>query len=429
MASFRPREHSEAKRFEIYSDLKAVWDGEKHEWGAKGKIAKKHKVSRWTVMDYWKLGHEASEPEEAWQNLKPKKKGNVGRKKLDKSEVISALESLPIRNRRTYRHAAEATGYSKSALMNAVRRGDIKRRSSGLKPALTDKNKKARLEFSLSFIDPTTRQFDGMYDRIHVDEKWFYLKEGKLNAILGPNEEMPYRNVQSKRFITKVMFLCAVARPRFDRFGNVLFDGKIGFWPFIEEVQAQRSSKHRSKGTWELKPVNVDRHVYRDMIVNKLFPAIKSKWPSRRSPVYVQQDGAPAHVKDADMDVIFNGNRYGWDINLQTQPPNSPDFNVLDLGLFRSLQSTTWDKDIREIRDIVKTAEGAFKSLNPHTLNDTFLSLQKHMECAMGVEGGNNFKEPHMKKVERRRSGEDIETFTCSEEAYNIATAKLEQFE
>lgn len=28
------------------------------------------------------------------------------------------------------------------------------------------------------------------------------------------------------------MFLCAVARPRFDKLGNVLFDGNIGFWVF-----------------------------------------------------------------------------------------------------------------------------------------------------------------------------------------------------
>ena len=42
------------------------------------------------------------------------------------------------------------------------------------------------------------------------------------------------------------------------------------------------------------------------------------------------------------------------------------------------------------------------------------------MECA-------NFKEPYMNKARRRAAGENIETFTCSEEAYNTAIAKLEQ--
>lgn len=57
----------------------------------------------------------------------------------------------------------------------------------------------------------------------------FYLKEGKLVAILGPDEDFPFRNVLSKRFITKRMALCAVARTRFDDAGNVLFDEKIRF--------------------------------------------------------------------------------------------------------------------------------------------------------------------------------------------------------
>lgn len=429
MADSGSRENSDAKRFAIFSDLRAAWDGKKLKHGIKGVIAKKHKVSRWTVQKYWKLGNDVSDPVEAWENLKSKKKGRVGRKKLGDEEVISALTSLSIRERRTYRHAAVGTGFSAMGLWNAVQRGDIKRRSSGLKPSLTEKNKMERLKFCLRFIDPKTRNFDTMHHRIHVDEKWFYLKEGKLNAILAPEEDMPFRNVQSKRFITKIMFLCAVARPRFDSDGQVMFDGKIGFWAFTEEVPAQRSSKNRPRGTLELKPVNVNKDVYRKMLVENLFPAVKRKWPDRRSKIYVQQDGAPAHVREGDLEVLYQGNRYGWDINLDIQPPNSPDFNILDLGLFRSLQSTTWDSNITDIRDIVNTAEKAFKELDPLTLNDTFLSLQNHMESSMLVGGGNNFKEPHLNKERRRRAGENIELFMCSEEAYNIANAKVKQYQ
>lgn len=82
-------------------------------------------------------------------------------------------------------------------------------------------------------MDPATRAFHGMYDRIQVDEKWFYLKEGKLNAILAPVEDLALRNIQSKRFITKLMFLSAVPRPIFDNHGKVLFDGNywlLGFY-------------------------------------------------------------------------------------------------------------------------------------------------------------------------------------------------------
>lgn len=218
---------------------------------------------------------------------------------------------MPIWQRRTYRHAEKSTGYSDKAIWNSVQRDDLKTRCSGFNSALIEANKKERMKFCLSFIDPETRQFDGMYDRIHVDEKWFFLKEGKLNAIVAPDEDIGSRHAQSKRYSTKVMFLCAVARPRFDKAGNVLFDGNIGFWGFTEEAEAQHSSKNRPRGTIEMKPVNMDRVEYRDMLMENVFPAIKAKCPSRRKPVDVQQDGAPAHVKESDMEIIFNGTKHG----------------------------------------------------------------------------------------------------------------------
>jgi hypothetical protein len=38
---------------------------------------------------------------------------------------------------------------------------------------------------------------------------------------------MPHREVKSKNFIEKVMFLAMVTRPRFDENGNCIFDGKF----------------------------------------------------------------------------------------------------------------------------------------------------------------------------------------------------------
>lgn len=430
MVRSRRRENTNAKRFEIFCDLRAAYDGKKLRHGVIGDIADKHNVSPKTVQRYWRLGNGVSEPEDAWRNLKSKKKGNSGRPKLDREALILALKAVPIRQRRTYRHAAKAIGYSTGAIFNAVRRGDLKRMSCGLRPALTAANKLQRLQFCLSFIDPVTRKFDGMYNRIHVDEKWFYMKEGKLTAIVTPDEDMPNRNTKSKRYITKVMLIAAVARPRFSADGEVEFDGKIGFWAFTEEVAAKKDSKHRKKGTMEMKPVNVDSTEYRKMMVDNVIPSVKSRWPKRRpGPIYIQQDNAPAHVAETDMEVVLEGNRYSWEIDLHNQPPNSPDYNVLDLGIFRALQSTTWDTDITNIRDTDSTAKNAFKKLTPHSLNNTFLSLQQHMESSMMVDGGNNYKEPHMKKDKRRRAGENIEVFTCSQEAYDIATAKLQQSE
>lgn len=127
------------------------------------------------------------------------------------------------------------------------------------------------------------------------------------------------------------------------------------------------------------------------------------------------------------MKVLYEGRKYGWVIKLHTQPPNSPDFNLLDLGLFRSLLSTTWDRDMMDIQDILTVAREAFNNLKPRTINDTILPLYQHMECSMMVMGGNNFKTPHMKKAKRRRCGEDLEVYTCSEQAFKISIEKLEE--
>ena len=67
----------------------------------------------------------------------------------------------------------------------------------------------------------TTGRFIDNYDCIHVDEKWFHIKKVAKKYYLGPNELPPERTTCHKSHITKVMFLCAVARPRMDP-GNEL---------------------------------------------------------------------------------------------------------------------------------------------------------------------------------------------------------------
>src|SRR5690242_8698016 len=122
-----------------------------------------------------------------------------------------------------------------------------------------------------------------MMDVVHVDEKWFNMTKVKKTFYLGSTESIPHRQCKSKTFIEKIMFLAAVARPRWDTFRNKTFDGKLSMWPFITVELAQRASKHRKKGTLITKPVNVTRKEYSDFIINKVIPAIKAKWPRQSS--------------------------------------------------------------------------------------------------------------------------------------------------
>jgi hypothetical protein len=120
----------------------------------------------------------------------------------------------------------------------------------------------------------------------------------------------------------------------------VLFDGKLGIWPFVSEEPAQRTSKNRAAGTIEIKPVSVDRDTYRAMLIENVIPAIKQKVPWLKSTkLVIQQDGAGAHVAGNDPAVLSACGDRGWTISLTKQPPNSPDLNILDLGILCSIQS------------------------------------------------------------------------------------------
>jgi hypothetical protein len=56
--------------------------------------------------------------------------------------------------------------------------------------------------------------------------------------------------------------------------------------------------------------------------------------------IIVQQDGAKPHTGKNNVELLNEfGCRGGWKISFETQPPQSPDLNKLDLCFFHSLQT------------------------------------------------------------------------------------------
>ncbi|CAK9828114.1 hypothetical protein ANTRET_LOCUS5693 [Anthophora retusa] len=72
------------------------------------------------------------------------------------------------------------------------------------------------------------------------------------------------------------------------------------------------------------------------MFLENILPIIPKKWArgSRHCPIFIQQDNAKPHLKGDDPLLLEERFRDGWKIQMKSQPPNSPDFNVLDLGFF-----------------------------------------------------------------------------------------------
>lgn len=69
-----------------------------------------------------------------------------------------------------------------------------------------------------------------------VDKRLFYLSEETSTVYVVDDEPLPERSLKSKQIFLKVMFLCAVARPRFDEDGSFTLVGKIRLRPFTEFV-------------------------------------------------------------------------------------------------------------------------------------------------------------------------------------------------
>lgn len=414
----RKRNLTNPERQALFQELlKRSKDG-KLQHGTIRETATRFNISERTVSRIWKRGSETATNYLTPGNVDSRKKGNSGRKKKSLSEIHSKIKAAPYNKRTTLRSLAESTGISKSTLHRSKKRGDILRHSSSIKPSLTHQNKMQRIDHALSQVTLNERideyRFNSMYNYVHIDEKWFYLLRENQSYYLTPQEEAPYRHTKSKRYIGKVMFICAVARPRYDHHRRKLFDGKIGIWPFVEKQKALRNSVNRPAGTMETKSVNVDKNIYREYLVTKIIPAIKKKFPFQRNkPVLIQQDNARPHVSPTDPELLQSIAASGKNIQLVCQPPNSPDFNVLDLGFFRSLQSMQTKMQFTDIDGLIASVKYSYEIYLSERLSDIFLTYQSVMETALLYFGHNNFKIPHKKKHQMTATEKLTHNITC----------------
>ena len=122
-----------------------------------------------------------------------------------------------------------------------------------------------------------------------------------------------------------------------------------------------------------------------------------------------------------DSEVVEAGTSDGWNIHVMCQPPNSPDLNVLDLGYFASIQALQYEEDCYNAEDLIQSVQASFQKLEDTKLDETFLTLQKVMECIMRHRGGNDYKLPHMGKQRLRRAGLLPTSWTCDRHIYEEA--------
>ncbi|KAF0705977.1 hypothetical protein AaE_014303, partial [Aphanomyces astaci] len=261
------------ERRAVYEQLLERSIGGKLPYGAIQDVARWYYCHSRTIARIWKQGRLSQSLSHGLADVATKMTGNCGRKKTRTTEEIkAAVQSVPHYQRQTLRALAANSQIPKTTLIRHMKeQNSLKARFSYVKPMLTAENTRTRLDFARSFLrllsDGTT-VFSIMHDVVHVDEKWFYLTRVKKKFYVYDDEEVAARSVKSKHFITKVMFLAAVARPRYDHTRKTFFDGKIGVWPFVEVVAAKRTSRNRPKGAPVTMPQNVNSDVYKSFVLD-----------------------------------------------------------------------------------------------------------------------------------------------------------------
>jgi hypothetical protein len=381
--------------------------------GAQSEAAKHFGLATSNISRYWNQAKKNyNNPTIQAYRASPLKRGKKEGEgqRWDREEVADLIRGLRAHERRTIRAIASATGIPPTTIHRMYRNDNIIRRvTNDIKPTLNDYNMLVRVMYAFNRVMPGRNTMGRLsYNpselTVHVDEKWFFLTQKQLAIYLVQGEEEPERHVQNKSHIVKVMFLTAVARPRFDETGNCTFDGKIGMWPFVRRAPAQRASRNRARGTIITTPINVTYDVYKDFFFEKVIPAIKTKFPREHNPnitIAIQHDNAPSHFREDDPAWIAMVNtEVNWRFKLDEQPANSPDTNVLDLGFFASIQTMQWGLEpATTIDGLIANVIRAWENYPARTLDRVWLT---HMSCLNEIVecyGGNFYKIPHLGKT------------------------------
>ena len=115
---------------------------------------------------------------------------NCRRPPINPSEFVrEGIKNIPLCKQRTQRKLAASLGVSKTTVQHWIVDSTIRVHCNSLKPVLKEK-KVARLIMALEAHDPQDPlKFLDMMDRIHVDEKWFFLSRQRERYLLLGGEE------------------------------------------------------------------------------------------------------------------------------------------------------------------------------------------------------------------------------------------------
>ena len=109
----------------------------------------------------------------------------------------------------------------------------------------------------------------------------------------------------------------------------------------------------------------------------------------------------------------------GDKILIFTQPSNSPDLNINDLGFFRALQAYFSQFCPKTTEEIVEYVLKAHELYPKERINHIWLSLMTVMNEIIDSNGDNDYKIPHIGKERLEREGRLPVTLAVTDNAFN----------
>jgi hypothetical protein len=141
--------------------------------------------------------------------------------------------------------------------------------------------------------------------------------------------------------------------------------------------------------------------------------------------IHVQQDGAKPHILPSDATFHQAVSDHGLNVELYTQPSNSPDVSILDLGSFGAIQSFN-DCCSKIEFELIEDVQHSYETYPLEWVNRVWLTLQSVLNCIIEDQGDNTFKIPHMQKEHLQRIGQLPRVLDVMEEAAQYLLEGLE---
>ena len=139
-------------------------------------------------------------------------------------------------------------------------------------------------------------------------------------------------------------------------------------------------------------------------------------------PYFIQQDGARPHTANGTIeDLVAGGTGDGFVPIIVTQPPNSPDLNIHDLGFFASLKV-----DVKRIcthctsrEEMMVNVMKAFEEYPREKIDGIWACWYNNLRSVMACDGGNDYKQAHNGGKRRQRETGSACDYTVNLDDYD----------